>query len=226
MLTIYPIWIAPLFNDFKSLEAGELRTKIEELASQLQFPLTELYVVDGSTRSSHSNAYFYGFFKNKRIVLFDTLLKQVDTTGIVAILGHEMGHWKMNHTVKNLVIMQCYIFVYFYTYACMIHNTAMFRSFGFESQPILIGLILYSLVSEPLGHFFGLAMNFLSRHFEYEADKFATDLGLDLTDPLIRIHVENLSSFHTDSWYSAYHHSHPTLPERLRAIDALKKKSK
>lgn len=225
MLTIYPVWIAPLFNEFKPLEEGELRTKIYALASRLEFPLTKLFVVDGSTRSAHSNAYFYGFFKNKRIVLYDTLLKQVNTDGIVAILGHEMGHWKMNHTVKNLLIIQAYALLYLYLFSFMVHNVDMYHSFGFENQPILIGLILYGLVSDPIGHFFGLAMNFLSRHFEYEADHFATNLGYDLSDPLIKIHVENLSNFHTDPLYSAYHHSHPTLPERLKAIEIDKKKS-
>eukprot|EP00009_Paramoeba_aestuarina_P002578 CAMPEP_0201512330 /NCGR_PEP_ID=MMETSP0161_2-20130828/4608_1 /ASSEMBLY_ACC=CAM_ASM_000251 /TAXON_ID=180227 /ORGANISM="Neoparamoeba aestuarina, Strain SoJaBio B1-5/56/2" /LENGTH=430 /DNA_ID=CAMNT_0047908145 /DNA_START=75 /DNA_END=1367 /DNA_ORIENTATION=- len=226
IITIYPIFIAPLFNDFKPLEEGELRTKINELADRLQFPLTKLFVVDGSTRSGHSNAYFYGFFKNKRIVLYDTLLNQVDTEGIVAILGHEMGHWKKNHPLCNIIISQAQTFFFFYTYSLMINNEELYSSFGFTSQPRLIGLILFSLVYDPLGHAFGFAMNVLSRKFEYQADEFATELGYDLSEPLIKIHVENLSTFYPDSWYSTYHHSHPTLSERLDAIAAIKKKKK
>ena len=109
LMTIYPEYIAPLFNKFSPLDPvthGDLKAKIEELAARVKFPLTKLFVVDGSRRSSHSNAYMYGFGKNKRIVLFDTLLKQVTTEEIVAILGHEIGHWALWHTIQGFVIAQ------------------------------------------------------------------------------------------------------------------------
>lgn len=95
LMTIYPVWIAPLFNKYTKLEDGAVKTAIEDLAKSVSFPLTNIFSVDGSRRSAHSNAYFYGFFKNKRIVLYDTLLKQVDTEELLAILGHEIGHWKV-----------------------------------------------------------------------------------------------------------------------------------
>jgi STE24 endopeptidase len=100
MLFIYPTVLAPLFNKFTPLEDSSLKAKIEELAASVQFPLTKVFVIDGSTRSAHSNAYFYGFFGNKRIVLFDTLLKQMVDTEIVAVLGHELGHWKNWHVLQ------------------------------------------------------------------------------------------------------------------------------
>ncbi|KAK9503240.1 hypothetical protein O3M35_011851 [Rhynocoris fuscipes] len=113
LMTVYPDYIAPLFDNYTPLPEGELRTKIEELAASVDFPLYKLYLVEGSKRSVHSNAYFYGFFKNKRIVLFDTLLKEhskegkgCDTQEILAVLAHELGHWKFNHVAKNIVIMQ------------------------------------------------------------------------------------------------------------------------
>lgn len=102
-MTIFPTVIQPMFNKFTELEQGELRAGIEALAKRVNFPLTKIYCMDASKRSSHSNAYFYGFFKNKRIVLFDTLIQQVDTQGVIAIIGHELGHYAMNHVLKNIV---------------------------------------------------------------------------------------------------------------------------
>lgn len=104
MIWIYPNFIAPLFNTFKELEDGELKTNINELAHSINFPLKKIYVMDGSKRTAHSNAYFFGFGSNKRIVLFDTLLNQLSTQEIVAVLGHELGHWKMKHMPKQLFI--------------------------------------------------------------------------------------------------------------------------
>ncbi|XP_022770489.1 CAAX prenyl protease 1 homolog isoform X5 [Durio zibethinus] len=107
MMTLYPVLIAPLFNKFTPLPEGELRLKIEQLASSLNFPLKKLFVVDGSTRSSHSNAYMYGFYKNKRIVLYDTLIQQCkNDEEIVAVIAHELGHWKLNHTMYSFIAVQ------------------------------------------------------------------------------------------------------------------------
>jgi len=225
-MTIYPTVIAPLFNKFTPLEEGELRDKIFQLAQRVNFPLKKLFVVDGSTRSNHSNAYFYGFFNNKRIVLFDTLLTQVNTQGIVAIIGHELGHYKFSHTLKNLIITQVHFLLFFFLFGQMLNADEMYSSFGFTPKPVFIGLFLFSFVYGPIEHIFGLAMNFLSRHFEYQADHFAVDLGFDLNIPLAKIHQENLGNMNPDPWYSTYHYSHPTLLERLRAMDAIRTKQK
>jgi len=223
MLTIYPSFIAPLFNKFTPLETGELKTEIEQLAARLQFPLTKLYVIDGSKRSSHSNAYFYGFFKNKRIVLYDTLISQLNLPEIVAVLGHELGHWKLNHTVKLLLISELQIFVSFFLFGQILGWHLMYTSFGFENYPTIIGLILFfQFIMSPVDHVLSFAMNMLSRKFEFQADNFAKKLGTEFAHSLqvglIKISAENLGNLNPDSWYSIYHYSHPPLVERLKAL--------
>eukprot|EP01116_Phalansterium_solitarium_P007630 TRINITY_DN2042_c0_g1_i1.p1 TRINITY_DN2042_c0_g1~~TRINITY_DN2042_c0_g1_i1.p1 ORF type:complete len:370 (+),score=119.90 TRINITY_DN2042_c0_g1_i1:94-1203(+) len=156
MLLVYPTLIAPLFNKFEPLPDGELRSAIEALAKSIGFPLTKLFVVDGSRRSGHSNAYFFGLWKWKRIVLYDTLIGQASVSEVVAVLAHELGHWKMNHTVKHLLIGQLHSFVSFYLFGLFISWTALYTAFGFSSQPTIIGLILFfTIVMGPgrlLGH--------------------------------------------------------------------------
>ncbi|KAG6748144.1 hypothetical protein POTOM_048045 [Populus tomentosa] len=275
MMTLYPVLIAPLFNKFTPLPEGELREKIEKLASSLKFPLKKLFVVDGSTRSSHSNAYMYGFFKNKRIVLYDTLIQQLvaygqaaesvaslvsrrlvlrrtpllcalafstetspwkssipdleckDDEEIVAVIAHELGHWKLNHTMYSFIAVQILTFLQFGGYTLVRNSTDLFRSFGFDTQPVLIGLIIFQHTVIPLQHLVSFGLNLVSRSFEFQADAFAKKLGYGsaLRGGLVKLQEENLSSMNTDPWYSAYHYSHPPLVERLAAIDESDKKA-
>ncbi|RAL54165.1 hypothetical protein DM860_004636 [Cuscuta australis] len=228
MMTIYPILIAPLFNKFTPLPDGELREKIEKLASSLKFPLKKLFVVDGSTRSSHSNAYMYGFFKNKRIVLYDTLIQQCkNDEEIVAVLAHELGHWKLNHTMYTFIAVQILTFLQFGGYILVKNSKDMFLSFGFDTQPVLIGLIIFQHTVIPLQHLVNFGLNLVSRAFEFQADAFAKKLGYasHLRAALVKLQEENSSAMNTDPWYSAYHHSHPPLVERLAAIDEPDKKT-
>ncbi|KFK30712.1 hypothetical protein AALP_AA6G017800 [Arabis alpina] len=228
MMTIYPVLIAPLFNKFTPLPDGDLREKIEKLASSLKFPLKKLFVVDGSTRSSHSNAYMYGFFKNKRIVLYDTLIQQCKNEDeIVAVIAHELGHWKLNHTTYSFIAVQILAFCQFGGYTLVRNSTDLFRSFGFDTQPVLIGLIIFQHTVIPLQHLVSFGLNLVSRAFEFQADAFAVKLGYakDLRPALVKLQEENLSAMNTDPLYSAYHYSHPPLVERLRAIDGLDKKT-
>jgi STE24 endopeptidase len=222
MITIYPIFIQPLFNKLEPLPEGKLRTEIEKLAGSLGFPLKHLYVIDGSKRSAHSNAYFYGLPWAKHIVLFDTLIEQSTQEEIVAVLAHELGHWKLSHTSRILAISQVHIFCLFALFSCFITNSSVYRSFGFARgvMPIVVGFILYSDILTPLDSVLTLGMNMLSRKHEYEADAFARELGYDheLGEALVKLQVKNLSTMDPDAWFSAYHHSHPTLTERLRAI--------
>jgi len=225
MLTIYPIFIAPLFNKFTPLEEGDLRTEIERLASSIQFPLTKLFVIDGSKRSGHSNAYFYGLFKNKRIVLYDTLLKQMDQNEILAVLGHELGHWKLNHTIKTLLISQVHTFISFYLFGHLINWTEMYTSFGFTDQPTIIGLMLFfQFIMSPVENVLSFLMNLLSRKHEFEADAFAKNLGYStqLRTGLIKLNLENLGNMNPDHWYSTYHYTHPPMLERLKALKSTK----
>ncbi|XP_075501100.1 CAAX prenyl protease 1 homolog isoform X1 [Primulina tabacum] len=227
MMTVYPILIAPLFNKFTPLPDGNLRIKIESLASSLKFPLKKLFVVDGSTRSSHSNAYMYGFFKNKRIVLYDTLIQQCkDDEEIVAVIAHELGHWKLSHTMYSFFAVQVLTLLQFGGYTLVRNSKDLFQSFGFDTQPVLIGLVLFQHTVIPLQHIVSFLLNLVSRSFEFQADSFAKKLGYasPLRAALVKLQEENLSAMNTDPWYSAYHYSHPPLVERLAAIDKTDKK--
>ncbi|XP_007574196.1 CAAX prenyl protease 1 homolog [Poecilia latipinna] len=264
LVTIYADYIAPLFDKFTPLPEGELKTAIEDMAKSISFPLTKLYVVEGSKRSSHSNAYFYGFFKNKRIVLFDTLLEdysplnsagepQSDTQSetesdpeetssetkqkskkkqgcnnaeILAVLGHELGHWKLGHTVKNIVISQMNSFLCFSLFAVLIGRTELFVAFGFtQSQPTLIGLmIIFQFIFSPYNELLSFCLTVLSRRFEFQADAFARGMGKasELYSALIKLNMDNLGFPVADWLFSMWHYSHPPLLERLRALGNVK----
>ncbi|XP_042496370.1 CAAX prenyl protease 1 homolog isoform X5 [Macadamia integrifolia] len=227
MMTIYPILIAPLFNKFSPLPDGELREKIENLASSLKFPLKKLFVVDGSTRSSHSNAYMYGFFKNNRIALYDTLIQQCENTEeVVAIISHELGHWKLNHTMYTFIAVQVLTFLQIGGFTLARNSKDLFRSFGFDTQPVLIGLIIFERTVNLLQHLLSFGLNLVIRSFEFQADAFAKKLGYvkALRAGLVKLQEENLSSMNTDPWYSAYHYTCPPAVERLAVLDEPDKK--
>lgn len=240
IVTIYADYIAPLFDKYVPLPEGELKSKIEELAKSLQFPLYKLYVVEGSKRSAHSNAYMYGFHKNKRIVLFDTLIegytpaeeskenenkeeaattekeqkpKGCNNDEILAVLAHELGHWKLGHNIKNLVLNQMNLFLYFLIFAVLMNRQIFYSAFGFDNErPVLIGLIvILQFIFAPYNELISFLMVSLARRFEFQADAFAKSLGKSkfLRSSLIKLQKDNLS-FPLDDWlYSAFHHSHP-----------------
>lgn len=229
MMTIYPTVIAPCYNKFEPLPDSSLKTAIEELARGQEFPLTKLFTIDGSRRSAHSNAYLYGFCNNKRIVLFDTLLKQCEEEEIVAILGHEIGHWKMGHTVKNMVLSQVQIFLTFYALSFFLGSTTIFHVFGFRasaSSPAatFIGLSLFlECAFTPLNPLLQFFMSYMTRLYEFQADAYAARLGhaRPLQVGLVKLQLENLGALAVDPLYSAYHYSHPPVVERLRALTRL-----
>ncbi|XP_074832618.1 CAAX prenyl protease 1 homolog isoform X1 [Carettochelys insculpta] len=255
LVTIYADYIAPLFDKFIPLPEGELKQAIEIMAKSIDFPLTKVYVVEGSKRSSHSNAYFYGFFKNKRIVLFDTLLEDYsalnkeqpdgedgeddDTKSkvkskkqgckneeVLAVLGHELGHWKLGHTIKNIVISQMNSFLCFFLFAVLIGQRELFTAFGFyETQPTLIGLlIIFQFIFSPYNEVLSFCLTVLSRRFEFQADAFAKELGKanDLYSALIKLNKDNLGFPVSDWIFSMWHYSHPPLLERLQALKEAK----
>ncbi|XP_026141797.1 CAAX prenyl protease 1 homolog [Carassius auratus] len=257
LVTIYADYIAPLFDKFTPLPDGELKSEIESMSKSIYFPLTKIYVVEGSKRSSHSNAYFYGFFKNKRIVLFDTLLEDYSPlnksgekepgTGeeneaagneskskpkikkqgcsnpeVLAVLGHELGHWKLGHTVKNIVISQMNSFLCFFLFAVLIGRKELFIAFGFhDTQPTLIGLmIIFQFIFSPYNELLSFCLTVLSRRFEFQADAFARNMGRssELYSALIKLNKDNLGFPVADWLFSMWHYSHPPLLERLRAL--------
>ena len=150
MMHVYPEYIAPLFNKYTPLDSGDVFESVKKLADDVSFPLTKLFVVDGSTRSAHSNAYFYGFFKNKRIVLFDTLVNQVDTAELKAILGHEIGHWKLWHSIQGFVIAQLYLIVMLVSYSLVQNSASLISAFGLsflpDKVPVLLSLFVFQQV--------------------------------------------------------------------------------
>jgi STE24 endopeptidase len=226
MMTIYPVLIMPLFNKYEPLPEGTLKESIYALADRLNYPLTKLFVMDGSKRSSHSNAFMFGFGRNKRIVLFDTLLQQVKDQEILGILGHELGHWKLGHTVTNFVITQVYFGAAFYSFSLCINNSKeLFAAFGFNASsqkvPTIIALLLFfQTIWAPLDKVISFLMTLNTRHAEFAADKFSVDLGMskELQTGLCKIHLENLGAMCPDWLYSTYHYSHPPLVERLSAM--------
>jgi len=231
MMMIVPVVIMPLFNTYKPLEEGPLKDKTVSLAKRLNYPLKKLLVMDGSKRSSHSNAFLFGFGKNKRIVLFDTLFKNVSDDEIVSILGHELGHWKLNHSIINFFLSQLYFLLIFFFFSLSYSQISLFSSFGFNDParpiPTIISLTLFfQTLWSPIEKITSILTTLYSRKCEFEADAFSTDLnmGRDLQKGLVKISMENLSSVVTDKWYSWVHYSHPPLVERVKAIGERMKK--
>jgi STE24 endopeptidase len=221
MVIIFPTLIAPLFNTFEPLKEGELRERILALADQVGFKTTGIYSMDGSKRSAHSNAYFTGLGKAKRIVLFDTLIDQMTIDEGISVLAHEMGHYKMKHIRRMLVLQIVLLFFGLYILSLLVDYGPLFSAFGFEHPSNHVALVLFSLLSGPVTFYLGPLINLLSRKHEYEADKFAAMTlhnGKPMEDALIKLTVKNLSNLTPHPWYSAYHYSHPSSAERISAI--------
>lgn len=223
MMLIYPTIIAPMFNTFSPLSEGTLKTKLLSMASKHNFPLDKIYVIDGSRRSSHSNAYIFGLFK-KYICIYDSLLDQTEghDDQVISVLCHELGHWYHSHTVLGICIALVQVFITSLLYGLTAGSPDLFRSFGYmEGMPLIIGLMLFNDLLSPIDELITPLSNMLSRHFEYQADAFAKKQGMaaDLGEALITMQITNLSNMSPDPLYSAWNYSHPTLFERLDALD-------
>ncbi|KAI0397230.1 peptidase family M48-domain-containing protein [Xylariaceae sp. FL0594] len=222
MITVYPIVILPLFNKLSPLEEGKLKTETEALAKKLKFPLHELFVIDGSKRSNHSNAYFFGLPWKKHIVIYDTLIEKSREEEVVAVLAHELGHWKLGHTTRLFGISQLHVLYIFTLFSVFVNNNSLYSDFGFiREHPIIIGFILFSDALAPMDTITKLLMNIMSRRFEFEADEFARNFGYkaELATSLIKLQIQNLSTMEADWMYASYHFSHPILSERLKALE-------
>ncbi|XP_058822873.1 CAAX prenyl protease 1 homolog [Topomyia yanbarensis] len=248
LITVYPVYIAPLFDKFRPLEDGKLKSSIENLAASVKFPLGKLFVVEGSKRSAHSNAYFTGLFGAKRIVLFDTLLinkglpddapltddekgKGCEDQEVLAVLAHELGHWKLGHIRKNIIIMQIQMFLMFIAFSQLFKYSPLYQAVGFPEnvQPILIGFLVIAMyILAPYNTLISFGMTILSRRFEYQADEFAYGLGYseDLGKALVKLNIDNLGFPIYDWMYSSWNHSHPTLLQRLERLKTLQKKER
>jgi STE24 endopeptidase len=221
MVIVYPTLIAPLFNKFEPLPEGELRNQILRLAEQVGFKTNGIFSMDGSKRSAHSNAYFTGIGKAKRIVLFDTLIAQMTIDQALAVLAHEMGHYKKKHIRRMLVVQTVFLFFGLYILSLLIDYKPLFVAFGLDAPSNAAALVLFSLLFGPATFFLMPLINLLSRKHEYEADRFAVQTLRNrrpMEDALINLTVKNLSNLTPHPWYSAYHYSHPTPVERITAI--------
>jgi len=279
-MTIYPEYIAPLFDKYTPLPDSELKTKIEDLASRISYPLKKIFVVEGSKRSAHSNAYLYGFWNNKRIVLYDTLLseefnallkkndkmncepnaeneeprksdeKEISSVSnpvsdeteklteksegvskkkprgmsddeVVAVLGHELGHWKLSHVLISLMITEVNLLLMLAVFSFFYQLGFLYEAFGFSTKPTFIGLfIIFQFVLAPYNELMGVIMTFLTRRNEFQADEFSAKLGYSrlLQTALIKMTTDNLSLPINDWLYSMVNHSHPPVPERIESL--------
>lgn len=218
---IAPTWIMPLFNKFDPLEEGELKKAIMTYALSINFPLENIYVMDGSKRSSKSNAFFTGFGKHRRIVLFDTLINQHSVSELVAVLAHEMGHYKKKHILKTLIIGVVQMGVMFYLLSLFISYQGLFDAFFMDKKSVYAGLIFFGMLYAPIDFLIGIFMQMFSRKNEYEADRFAVETtknAQSMADALKKLSVHNLSNLFPHPFYVFLNYSHPPVLDRIKAI--------
>jgi STE24 endopeptidase len=217
---LYPLVIAPLFNKFSPLEEGSLKEKIVRLADLLSFKTKGIFIMDGSKRSRHSNAYFTGLGKVKRIVLFDTLIKSLTEDQITAVLAHEIGHEKKKHLQRMLLVSFSFLLAGFLVVNALYRYEPLFAAFGFSRASYHGILVILSFCSGPFTFFLTPLFTSFSRTHEYEADRYAAEAGFskEMQGALLSLGKDNLTNLTPHPWYSFYHYSHPTLAERLSAL--------
>jgi STE24 endopeptidase len=223
MVVLAPIVIMPLFNKFTPLPEGPLRERLLRLGERTGFHSTTIQVMDGSKRSRHSNAFFTGFGKFRKIVLFDTLINQLAEVELEAVLAHEIGHYKKRHIPKMLIGSAGGLLVAFFAIAQLAKQEWFYRAFGFEPGSIVPALLLFSLLSGLVTFWFTPLFNLLSRKFEYEADAYAAKMMSEpgsLIGALRKLNEKNLSNLTPHPIYSGFYYSHPTLLERERSLKA------
>ncbi|MCB9233542.1 MAG: M48 family metallopeptidase [Bacteroidia bacterium] len=224
---LFPTLILPLFNKLQPLEEGELKEAIDTYASSVDFPVKKIMVMDGSKRSAKSNAFFAGFGRQKRIVLFDTLIAQHSVPELVAILAHETGHYKKKHIIWSYLISMASTGLLLFLLSRMVSSPVLSEALGGSQYSIHLNLIAFGFLYSPVSELLGLGMNAFSRKNEYEADAYATDTydGKVMLQALVRIHTDNLSNLNPHPWYVFWHYSHPTLLQRMAAIESRMKQS-
>lgn len=220
MAMFYSQLIVPLFNKQTPLEDGSLRDKIDAFARQAGFKLDNIYVIDGSKRSTKANAYFTGLGPKKRIVLYDTLIKDLTEDEIVAVLAHEVGHYKKRHTLRFMVASVLQTGFMLWLFSLLVNQPVLSEALGSDKAYFQLGLVAFALLYSPVGMILGLFMNAWSRKNEYEADAYATDHGQGeaLVSGLKKISVKALSNLTPHPVYEWVYYSHPSLLRRIRAI--------
>lgn len=220
MLLFYSNLIVPLFNKQKPLEAGELRDAIETFAQKAGFEIKNIYVMDASKRSTKANAYFTGLGSKKRIVLYDTLINDLSTDEIVAVLAHEIGHYKYKHTLSSMLFSIFTTGLMLFLLSFFIHSQYMAYALGTTYSSFHIGVIAFSLLFSPLSLLLNIFSNKMSRKNEYQADAYAASFGLaeSLINGLKKLSIKSLSNLNPDPLYVYFYYSHPTLLQRIDAL--------
>ncbi|VAW28634.1 Peptidase, M48 family [hydrothermal vent metagenome] len=221
MAMFYTSLIVPLFSKLTPLEESELKTAIEEMAEKAGFKLADVFVMDGSKRSTKANAYFSGLGPKKKIILYDTLIEELTTEEVVAVLAHEIGHYRKNHIYKGLLLslIQLFIMVFLLGKALVLPSFA--QALGAHQISFYMGLLAFALLYSPISFVLDIFMNLFSRKHEYQADAYATAKGFgeNLVNALIKLSVSSLSNLQPHPLYLFFHYSHPTLLQRKQAIE-------
>ena len=218
---IAPVWIMPLFNRFEPLEEGKLKGAIVEYAGSIGFSLKNIYVMDGSKRSGKANAFFTGFGKSKRIVLFDTLIEKQSVSELIAVIAHEMGHYRKKHILQGVILGIIKMGLMFFLLSLFISYQGLFDAFYMQDKSVYAGLVFFGMLYVPLDFFTGILTQMFSRKNEYEADRFAVETTGDsnsLINALKKLSVENLSNLVPHPFYVFLNYSHPPLLNRIRAL--------
>ena len=221
---IVPTWIMPLFNKFTPLEDGPLKEAIISYAKSINFSLSNIFVMDGSKRSSKSNAFFTGFGKNKRMVLFDTLIKEQSIEELVSVLAHEMGHFKKKHIIKRMVLGIFQMGFIFYLISIFISHAGLFHAFFMKDISIYAGLIFFGMLYSPIDLFISILFQISSRKDEYAADNFAAKTVKDsrpLINALKKLSAHNLSNLTPHPFYVFLNYSHPPVLLRINTLKSL-----
>ena len=223
MMWVYPTWIAPIFNKFEPLEEGETLNRITNLLQRCGFNSNGIFVIDGSKRSSHGNAYFSGFGRNKRIVFFDTLLKMLSDDELEAVLAHELGHFKKKHIIKGILISFTTTLIGLAVLAWLMKAEWFYSALGVNQASTYMALLLFTLVMPAFTFIFQPLFSIFSRKNEFEADAFAAEQtdAKYLIHALVGLYRENANTLTPDPLYSAFYDSHPPAPVRIAQLNAL-----
>jgi STE24 endopeptidase len=221
---VAPVWILPLFNTFNPLPEGQLRQAILAYARAIRFPLSNVLVMDGSRRSGKSNAFFMGLGKHRRIVLFDTLVRRHSVAEMVAILAHEMGHFKKRHIGQSLIIAVLHAGVMCYLLSVFLSCPELYAAFFIEAPSVYAGLVFFGILYAPLGFLLGVALQALSRRNEFAADRFAvvtTGSKPAMVNALKKLSAHNLANLSPHPFYVWLNYSHPPVMRRIAAIEKI-----
>lgn len=225
MILVQPLFvhvIAPMFNKFTPLEAGDLRTEIEKYTSKVDFPLARIDIMDGSKRSAHSNAYFTGFGKSRRIAIFDTLVEKHSTKEIVSVVAHEVGHYKLKHILQGTILGIIETGIMLFAFNLIMNDISLFHVFGVNKLSVHAGIVFFSMLYAPVSMLTSIVTTAISRKNEFEADKYSletTNDGKALISMLIGLSANNLSHLTPHPMKVFLSYSHPPVIDRIKAVN-------